>query len=84
MAKYALLWTDNDGDAHVRLLEGTEVEADTAIELLRAKYEDGEGFHNDRIIEAYEFGPLEVIQGEYDEYLSELAADSDEEPEPKD
>ena len=73
MAKWAILWTDNGGDAHVRLMEGTEKQADDALEFMRDKYEDGEGFINGRVIEGYGFSTFEEIKSEHAEYIAEAA-----------
>jgi len=49
--RYALLWTDSHGGAHVRVLIGSSEEATTGLDLLRSKYEPGEGFLHARIVE---------------------------------
>jgi len=73
MKKWVLLWTDTDGDAHCRLLEGEEEDADSALEILRKKYTDLEGFKAERIIEGFGFGSLSDIEAEYQEHLEFLA-----------
>lgn len=47
---FVILWTDNTGVARHRLIAGSPAEADEACRLLAAKYEDGEGFLNARIV----------------------------------
>jgi hypothetical protein len=49
--RYALLWTDNRGGAHVRVLAGSHDAADAGLELLRDKYEGGNGFLHARVVE---------------------------------
>ena len=49
--RYILMWTDRDGEPHVRLLEGQASEADEAMGLLRRKYAITEGVFNERVVE---------------------------------
>lgn len=70
-----LMWTDDDGDPHVRLLVGSEADFDQALEMMRRKYTDTEGFRNARIVVNVRFEPLSVIAGELDEYLAEADGD---------
>ena len=74
--QYLILWSDNDAEAHARLLEGTEEEADAALEMMRKKYAEGDGFRHWRIIDYVSFVPLAVFEDEYREYLR-LQAESD-------
>lgn len=73
MTRWTILWTDNDGDAHVRLMEGTEKQADAVLELMRDKYEGGEGFVRGRVIGGYGFGTFKDLEDEYAEYAKEVA-----------
>lgn len=77
MARWTILWTDNDGDAHVRLMEGTEQQADAVLELMRDKYEGGEGFVRGRVIEGYGFSTFEDLEGEHAEYAKEVSETGD-------
>jgi hypothetical protein len=67
------MWGDKDGDAHVRLLEGTAEDADRGLEMLAQKYD--EDFFGGRWIEDKAgFMPFDSIEGEYNEYREDLAA----------
>ena len=72
--KIVILWTDSDGDAHVRLLEGTEAEAELAMRLLGKKYGDDNFYAERWLRQDGGFLPFSVIQGEYDEYLHDQEA----------
>ena len=68
--KFAILFMNSDG-AHVRLLAGSETEADRAVALLREKYDlDPDQI---RYLSVSGFMPLLVIEDEYREYRDDLA-----------
>lgn len=64
MANLVLLWTDNEAAAHVRLLDGTPVEAEAALAALKDHYGDDDFFESRWLPAEGGFQPVSVI---YDE-----------------
>jgi hypothetical protein len=75
MSRFILLWSDNEGDPHVRLLEGSEQDAENAVRILSTVWAGDQP----RIISlseypAADFASIDAIieEGE-DEVLSTIA-----------
>lgn len=71
MNLWAILWTDDDKDPHLRLLDCTEAEADAAFDQLRSVYStaDGGGFRNSRLLVVSAQVPATIAE-EVNEWLA--------------
>jgi hypothetical protein len=50
ISNWIIAWTDNDGDAHVRLLRGSAADVDQAKVLLHKAHDAGDGIRNLRVM----------------------------------
>ena len=71
---WIVLWTDNAGGAHARLVRGTERDTRLAITLLTEKYADDQGFRHPRVILSGIHESVAGIRAELREYRAAPAA----------
>jgi hypothetical protein len=65
VSNWIILWTDNDGDAHLRLLKGSAADVERAKKLLHKAHDDGDGIRRLRVmVSDGNFGSLEAIAEE--------------------
>ena len=65
ISNWIILWTDNDGDAHMRLLKGSAKDVEAAKRYLHQAHDDGDGVRHLRVmISDGNFGALAAIREE--------------------